>query len=71
MKTTRRDFLRRSLAFLAAPLILKAETILKYPKPKEIKLYISPEALADIRSWDLREIDGNTRRNLFYAHYNS
>jgi hypothetical protein len=63
----RRQFLKAGLAALLTPLAIKPAA----PPPPKLRpvsdLYISPEALADIRAWTVADVDPQTRREIFMA----
>jgi len=40
-------------------------TVPKYLDKGEHKLYISPEAMEDIRNWNVTKIDEKTKREIF------
>ena len=72
----RRTFIQTTAACLITPVIPQVlpEPILPTPtfiKREELcKLYLSPEALEDIRNWGVDQIDEKTRREIYVGFDN-
>jgi len=69
----RRTFIQATAACLIAPVIPQAlpEPILPAPvKFNYHDIYISPEALEDIKNWGVDQIDETTRREIYVSFDN-
>lgn len=64
MRVNRRSFIKAAIGLLL-PTLAVVPVATKPTQPRLTELYISPEALEDIRNWEVRQIDEMTKKQIF------